>query len=60
MAVDVWFVSVGLGWEWRGVKVEAVVVCVGRGVGGRTMFITSKCDFAGWQGGHMDMEFGKI
>jgi len=29
------------------VKVEAVVVCVGRGVGGRTMFITSKCDFAG-------------
>jgi len=29
------------------VEIEAGVVCVGRGVGGGTQVITSKCDFAG-------------
>jgi len=31
----------------RGVEVEAEVVCVGRGEGGGTLFITSNCNFAG-------------
>jgi len=35
------------GWELRGLEVEEEVVCVGRGAGGGTLFITSKCNFAG-------------
>jgi len=29
------------------VEVEAKVVCLGGGAGGGTLFITSKCEFAG-------------
>jgi len=60
MVVSVWDVLIGVGWEWWGVEVEAEVVCVGRGAGGGIMFIASKCDFAGWQGGYMVMKFEKI
>jgi len=58
--VCVRYVSVEVGWEWRGVKVEEEVVCVERGAGGGTLFITPKYNFAGWQGGQMTLEVGKI
>jgi len=36
-----------LGGGWRGVDVEAGVVCVGGGAVRGTLFITSQCEFAG-------------
>jgi len=59
MGVGVWLVSFRVGCEWWGVEVEAEVVCI-RGAVGGIMSFASKCDFASWQRGEMDMEFGEV